>query len=247
MPIATKQALDHPSTQRVRRVVVALADLAGDVVFVGGAIAPLLQTDPPFAGSRATTDVDGVVATATYTDIGPLHEKLRALGFVQPPDGGRHIHRWRSPSGDGDLLDLVPAGEHPGGSGQLWDRIALETFVVTELDGGVMVRHASACAFMGLKWAAFDDRGADDPTGSHDLEDIIALIASRPTLVEEVRTADETLGPTIVRRAKELLADPGLQDLLAAHLNNAEDRARAIRTVTIRLTEISKIGSQSVG
>jgi hypothetical protein len=241
VPKASKQALNHPSTQRIGRVVVALGPLANDVVFIGGAIAPLLQTDPPFAGSRPTKDVDGVVASSSYTDAGTLHETLRQLGFVQPPDQDRHIHRWKSPGQDGDLLDLVPAGEHPGGSGQLWDRIALESSIVTELDGGVSVRHASACAFMGLKWAAFDDRGAADPTGSHDLEDILALVASRPTLAEEVAAAGDTLRREIVGRARQLLADPWLQDLLAAHLNNAEDRAYAIRTVTMRLIEIGQV------
>jgi hypothetical protein len=41
-----------PSLDRVAIVARALGDLAGEVVFIGGAIAPLLQIDPPFREAR---------------------------------------------------------------------------------------------------------------------------------------------------------------------------------------------------
>ncbi|MCU0381989.1 MAG: hypothetical protein MUE58_12445, partial [Chitinophagaceae bacterium] len=75
-----------------------------------------------------------------------------------------------------DWLDLVPSWSHPGGSGQEWDRFALQSSVSADLGDGVMVRHASAPAFLALKWAAYGDRGVTDPFASHDLEDIPGAI-----------------------------------------------------------------------
>lgn len=231
--------LNHPAVRRLRGIAIALGQLAPEVVFIGGAIAPLLQEEPPFAAARQTKDVDGVVVSTSYSDVDKLHEKLRTAGFHQTPEDAGHIHRWRSP--DGELFDLVPSGEHPGGSGQIWDKIAIDSHEVAHLGGGVRVRHASACAFLGLKWAAHEDRGREDPFNSHDLEDVLALVASRPTIVDEVAQAGVVLRVYLVERVVELLAHPQVKDLVAGALNNADDKSHAIGTVSARLQSISKL------
>lgn len=224
----------HPSIVRLQRVALALGPLAERVVFIGGAITPLLQSDPPFGEARPTRDVDAVTASATYGDVGRLHEALRARGFRQDPRETMHLHRWTSP--DGDWLDLVPSGSHPGGSGQEWDQFALQSSVGVDLGDRVVVRHASAPAFLALKWAAYLDRGAADPFASHDLEDILALVASRAAIVQEVAGCPERLRAFIRNGLDTLLADPRLPDLLAGHLNNAQDPAGTARLVLSRLT-----------
>ena len=119
------------------------------------------------------------------------------------------------------------------------DRIALETSVSVVLPDGMVMRHASAAAFLGLKWAAFADRGVADPFGSRDLEDILALVASRPSLLEEVRGCPSELRLMIVGRISDLLADGRLPDLLAGHLNNAQSPARVSQRVRERMTAIA--------
>ena len=210
------QNLHHPSVQRIARVAGALGDLLPEVVFIGGAIAPLLHAHSPFGQPRPTKDVDAVMAS---TDR-------------------QHVHRWRSP--EGDLLDLIPAGNHPGGSGQIWDTIALETSEAVDLGVGSPVRYASAPCFLALKWAAYDDRGRADPFASHDLEDILALVAARPTIVEEVASARAELRDFVGRRVQELLASPDLEDLLAGNLGTAQDPASVIDLVRLRLKEIAR-------
>ncbi len=74
------ELLHHPSVQRIRRVAVALGELAGEVVFIGGAIAPLLQDDPPFEEARPTRDVDAVTASTSYAEVGGLHGGSRTGG-----------------------------------------------------------------------------------------------------------------------------------------------------------------------
>lgn len=230
------EVLRHPSVKRLKRVAEALGDLTPRVVFIGGSIAPLLQTVPPFDEARPTADVDGVVATTAYTEIDALHAALRARGFRQPLSDSAHVHRWRSPQDD--LLDLVPAGRHFGGSGQLWDQIALDAPTLADLGDGVLIRHAGGPAFLALKWAAYADRGADDPYSSHDLEDILALVASRPALVAEVAESPSVLRAFVGSGSAALLADPRLRDILAGHLNNAQDPRGTADLVLGRLREV---------
>lgn len=218
-------------------VAVDLGDLATRVVFIGGAIAPLLQTDPPFPRARVTSDVDGLVASSTSTESRRLYEELARRGFRQPIEATRHVHRWIGPSAI--PFDLVPAGEPVGGSGNPWDVIAIETAVEAPIGGRITIRHVNASAFLAQKWAAHHDRGREDPLGSRDLEDILALLASRPTILEEVAAAPPALRGYVAEQAKGFLGDPRAEDLLAAHLNNAQDPAAtitAVRTILERLS-----------
>ena len=238
-----EQVLGHPAIQRLKRIAQALGELNSLVVFIGGAISPLLQTEPPFDEPRPTKDVDGVIASTKYSDLGPLHDALRAHGFRQMPGETKHIHRWYSSTDD--VFDLVPAGAHPGGSGQVWDRLALDTCVQADLGDGIVIRHASAPAFLGLKWAAYADRGAQDPFGSHDLEDIVALVASRATVAAEVYASPAGLRAFVVEQTLALLNDARLEDLLAGHLNNAQDPVASIDVVRSRLVRIGRLGELS--
>jgi len=228
----------HPSVARIRRVAITLGALADEIVFIGGAIAPLLQTDPAFDRARPTKDVDAVVGSSSYTDVGRLHDRLRSLGFAQPGDQTHHIHRWRSPGGD--ILDLIPCGAHPGGSGQEWDRESLTTSVDVDLGDGVRVRIASAPVFLALKWAAYRDRGASDPFASHDLEDILALLAARDTVVAEIGGASARVSAFVANQTRLFLAHDGFEDLLAANLSNTQDPAHFVAVVRERLGAIAR-------
>lgn len=233
--------LATPSVQRLARVARAMGEVTEQVVFIGGAIAPLLQLDPPFLEARPTKDIDGVVASVTYTDSGRLADALRARGFTQSAQDSAHIHRWRSP--DGDALDLVPSGSHLGGSGQLWDRLAIEQCVEVELIVGLRIRHASAPAFLALKWAAFADRGRSDPFGSHDLEDILALTASRVDIVDEVEGAAAELAQFVAESTRQFLRLERAEDILAGHLNNAQDPRTTMELVQERLSAIAALAN----
>jgi len=227
-----------PSILRLKRVTRALGDMAPEVVFIGGAIAALLQLDPPFQTTRATKDVDGLVASTRYGDARRIAIALHERGFSQTPSESGHIHRWKSP--DNDLLDLVPAGGHLGGSGQDWDPFAILSAVEAELGDGIRVRHANAPAFLALKWAAFHDRGEGDWQGSHDIEDIIAVVASRSLIVEEVEHAPEEVRRFVAGNTRTLLAERWLEDILASHLNNTQDPQEISRLVRMRLESIGR-------
>lgn len=227
-----------PALDRVAMVARALGDLLTEVVFIGGAIAPLLQTDPPFLEARITSDVDAVAATHKYVDSRRLSERLQERGFRQNPAEAEHIHRWRDPNGI--PFDLVPTGRHRGGIENRWDALGIETAIDVSLADGVRIRHVTAPVFLAQKWAAHNDRGADDPWGSHDLEDILALLASRPVLVAEVAKAAPELRSYVAAQARDFLSDPHAEDLMAGHLNNAQDPRTTIDRVRQALQDLAK-------
>lgn len=75
-----------PSLALLAQAAHALGDLRERVVFIGGSVAPILQTDPPFDRARPTKDVDAIASTASYGDFAALGD---ACGSA---DSGR-IHR----------------------------------------------------------------------------------------------------------------------------------------------------------
>lgn len=229
-----------PSIAPIVSIAVALGPWRERVVFIGGAIAPLLQTEPPFPHVRPTDDVDAVATTVKYTEHAQLEQFLRDAGFRHAGVMGtdhrtQHAHRWVSPAGV--LFDLVPSGEHLGASGNKWDAIALEAAVRTVV-GGVEIRHVNAPGFLVLKWAAYLDRGANKPMDSEDIEDIVALLVSRPLIVEEIAAASGHIGRFLKDRAAEFISDADFADSLDAHLNNAENR--------IQVTDIARKTLQAI-
>lgn len=230
---------DSPVLDRLAAVAAELGDLAERVVFIGGAIAPLLQTDPPFPRARVTSDVDAVVASHGYAEFDDVAARMRVRGFRQDVSAA-HVHRWMSPSGI--PFDLVPAGAHLGGSGNPWDTAALDTAERGTLPGGTVVRHASAPAFLAQKLAAHHDRGRESPLDSHDLEDVLALLASRPAVLGEIAAAPPAVRAYLAAQARRFREDPYAEDLLAAHLNNAQDPAATIAAVRLTLEGMTALG-----
>ena len=225
-----------PSVARIATIARALGDLSKDVVFIGGAIAPLLQTHPAIPRVRATKDVDAVVASTDYTTHQSLETKLSERGFTRNIADATHVHRWRAP--DGTPFDLVPAGDHLGGTGNEWDRMALETSVETEVEVGLTIRHASAPGFLALKWAAFRDRGERDPFVSQDLEDILALVVSRDTIVSEFEAAPPNIKEHVRSGFRRFKADGNYGDLVAAHLGHAQSFKSVAATLQQRIEQM---------
>lgn len=214
-----------PALDALRRTIIAIGEERTRVVFIGGAIAPLLHTRQVLHAARPTKDVDAIAATTSYADFGRLEASLRRYGFREPNrasgDNRRwHAHKWITPTGD--ELDLVPGGEHLGATGSRWDAYALASSEWIDLsfaDSTIpSARHANAVAFLGLKWAAFRDRGRDDPRSSHDLEDIVALLISRPSIADEFAHAPADLRSGIARMTREFLDEPDPEEPIYAQL-----------------------------
>lgn len=223
------------SITRIAGIARALGALSSEVVFIGGAIAPILQTHPAIPRVRPTKDVDAVVASTRYASFHQLQIQLGQLKFKMDTSG-KHAHRWFAP--DGTPFDLVPAGDHLGGTGSEWDRMALETAVETEIEPGLSIRHASAPGFLALKWAAFWDRGVEDPFASHDLEDILALVVSRDTILEDISDAPQNIREHLRHGFGWLHGNPDRDDLVAGHLANAQSSKQVADLLRERIERI---------
>ncbi len=244
-PTATRYTgRNTPALDRLRRIAWQLGPLAERVVFIGGAVAPLFQIDDVLPRVRPTHDVDAVIATSSYAELGPLREALSARGFSEAPvppeqDAPMHMHRWIAPAGGGPF-DLVPVGAHAGGTGGVPDTYAVESAVRVDLRESdtatpCIVQHASVVAFLMLKWAAHRDRGQYAPFESHDLEDIIAVVASRSTVVEECRVAPRHVREYLAEHCREFLADADTaEELIAANLPLPATTVVPVRTAVLQ-------------
>ena len=109
--------------------------------------------------------------------------------------------------------------------------MAIVAAVRTTLINAVTVRHVNAPFFLVLKWAAFCDRGQGAMLASTDIEDFVALLASRPTLPDEIAAMPVEARRYLGTAARAILDDPDSNDLLNAHLNNADPRAVVVERV----------------
>jgi hypothetical protein len=72
---------------RIKAVYKALEELAGEVVFVGGATVSL-YADRPAAEIRPTDDVDILIELMNYSGYVVIEEKLRSKGFANDVESG---------------------------------------------------------------------------------------------------------------------------------------------------------------
>lgn len=228
---------DSPNRERLLCTARRIAPLLPDVVFVGGQMAELLVTDPAGIRVRPTEDVDVVVRVATRTEYHRLQGRLREIGFSPDTRSGAPICRMRT--ADDLVLDLMPLDEAILGFTNRWYPLALETAVPLELARDVVISAITAPAFLATKWEAFRDRGADDPFMSHDLEDIVTLVAGRPSIVPEIAVAADDARQFIVEATRDFFAGPWAEEIVAGSLPDARGLPGFIDVVLTRLRELA--------
>lgn len=102
-----------------------MGPVADEVVFLGGAVVPLLVPDAFALAIRSTEDVDCVVRAQSYHDYMEFGERLRKRGFQECREPGAPIGRWTLA---GVLVDVMPTSRFLGFSNR-WYRHVMETSV----------------------------------------------------------------------------------------------------------------------
>ncbi len=202
---------DDPNLPYLRLVAEALGDLREQVVFVGGAVAGLLVTDPMADSVRATRDVDAVIEAAR-AQFHRIEARIATRGFTRDMDSEvicRWIHR-----DSGVLFDLMPVDAGVLGFSNRWYPYTVETAEPVELADGVSIRVASAVAFVATKLEAFADRGAGDILASHDLEDVLNIVDGREELAQELAAASPAVRQAVALALAALLAHPDFANAL---------------------------------
>ena len=213
------------------------AALCQRLIFVGGAVAGLLVTDPAQPAIRATDDVDLVVPVLALGEYHQVEAELRARGLVQDLLAEGPICRWRL----GRLaIDVMPTLEAVLGFSNRWYPLAAETAKPLLLPGGREIRVITAPAFIATKLEAFAGRGRGDYLFSHDLGDVIAIIDGRDSLIVEIAAAEPALRAYLAERFTGLLTESRFLEALPGHLpTDAASQAR-VPDLLARMQSIAK-------
>jgi hypothetical protein len=171
--------------------------LLEQLVFVGGAVAGVLITDPAMPEIRPTQDVDVICRVIARSDYHQLGSQLRQRGFQEDSRPGAPLCRWCA---DDLVLDLMPTQGEILGFSNRWYPLALDTAQPQELPSGRSVRIVTAPVFLATKLEAFRGRGQGDFLFSHDLEDLMAVVDGRLRVlgVAGLRVADASVMPTVI-------------------------------------------------
>lgn len=224
---------NDPNLPYLRRVAEALGDLREQVVFVGGAVAGLLVTDPLADSVRATRDVDAVV-NADRALFRRIEQQVAQRGFVQDVSSDV-ICRWVHKA-SGVLFDLMPVQPEVLGFSNRWYPYAVQSAEPVDLGDGITIRLVSAVAFVATKLEAFASRGGGDFLSSHDLEDVLNIVDGREELGEEVARAPAELQQAVAAAFARMLAHPDFANVLPGLIAEPEraglvrDRLRKLST-----------------
>ena len=209
---------NDPNITQLEIVAEHLGDtLRKELVFIGGTVAGLLITDAALPSIRPTDDVDTLCRAFALSDYYRIEQRLRELGFVQRPEKGAPVCRWWVKESD-IALDVMPTLESVLGFSNRWYPLALETAKAMRLPSGREIQLITASVFVATKLEAFTNRGNSDYLASHDLEDLLAVVDGRASLVDECRAGPPELRTYLAERFSALLATPGFVDALTGHL-----------------------------
>jgi hypothetical protein len=133
----------------------------------------------------------------------------------------------------------MPTDETVLGFSNQWYPLALDRREPIQLTPDLTIFVPEAPVFIATKLEAFDHRGRDDYRTSHDIEDVITLVAGRESLPAEVGRADLELRRWLGRKVRQLLEHPDASDTLAAALPDARFDPRLSTRVRQRLVLIA--------
>lgn len=227
---------NNPNLLILEMAVSALDALADEMVFLGGCAMGLLITDPAAPFIRATKDVDVITEVASLLEYHRLSDQLRGLGFTEDQSEQAPICRWL---GHGVILDVMPTEESILGFGNRWYQPALENAVRIGLPSGRNIRLVTAPYFLVTKLAAFNGRGGGDYLMSHDIEDIVALLDGRSTLLKEVLEADGQVKNAINQQFAVLQADKRFLESIPGHLPGDEATQARIPLIMERVEALA--------
>ena len=189
--------------------------LRGQLVFVGGAIAGTLITDPGTPAIRATEDVDLVAQVMARADYYQLEQALRRQGFAQDMRPNAPICRWTI---NRVTVDVMPTLDAVLGFSNRWYPLAVQTAWELTLPSGTVIRAVTAPVFVATKLEAFEGRGGGDYLFSHDLGDVITVIDGRESFLRDVEQAPLDLRQYLAQRFSTLLGTRAFIDSLPGHL-----------------------------
>ena len=234
---------ETPNLAMLRDVAIRIEPLLPRLVVLGGVVVELLVTDSTARPGRATKDVDVVIDLVHYADYAEtLREELVSLGLEEDTTEGAPRCRWRFVDAPRRIVDIMPTKGEVLGFSTEWYTDAFRSAEPFQMPGGPEIRLVTPPYFLATKLAAFRDRGRGDPTSSHDLEDVIAVVDGRDSLIEELEAASPDVREFIAAAWRDLLETGDMPALLEAHLAPDEASQSRAGLVLSRIKTMSRLG-----
>lgn len=111
----------------------------------------------------------------------------------------------------------MPTDDRILGFANRWYRPAISSAQYVDL-ADLRLRVITPVYFLATKLDAFRGRGYNDLTGSHDLEDIVAVIDGRDAIIREVAASPSGVRAYIATELRQLLGVPTFVDALSGFL-----------------------------
>lgn len=203
---------------RIRAVHEALEELAGSVVYVGGATVSLYADRKQVFEFRPTEDVDILVEIISRAAFIELEEKLRLKGF-SPDIHARFISRYTI---QGITVDVMPTLPEILGFTNPWYADGFSHAVDYTIDEFCIVKIFAPPYFIASKLEAFKTRGINaagvlDGRFSQDFEDILFVLENRSTIWEEMDEAESELKNYLISKFSQLLNNPFAEEWIAGY------------------------------
>jgi hypothetical protein len=224
-----------PNLPLLESAALKLKPFLEEIVFIGGITLGLLITDKGAAPIRGTNDVDVIAEIVTIPDYLIFSQRLREAGFTEDAGENPILCRWHN---DGLILDVLPIDKDVLGYTNIWYKGALETSERFKLPLGSIIRVITAPFFLGTKMESFRGRGNRDFFASHDLEDFVAVIDGRDSVVEEIKDSSNELKKYLADAAKGLLLEDRFRDALPGYVMGEDGR---VPLIINNLEEIARI------
>ena len=227
--------MPDPNLRLLEEAATKLAPFLGEIVFVGGVTLGLHITDKAAAPIRSTDDVDVIAEILTYVDYIAFSERLRKAQFTEDTSEEPLTCRWFH----GKLkLDVLALSKEVLGYTNVWYERALNHAISFVLPSGQLIRLITAPYFLGTKMEAFRGRGQEDFLASHDLEDFVAVIDGRSTILEEIADSPGDIREYLADAAKSLLSESRFLDAVPGFVLD-DGRVPLILERLNRLTQLN--------
>jgi hypothetical protein len=201
--------MPDPNLRLLEEAAKKLAPFLGEIVFIGGVTLGLLITDKAAAPIRSTDDVDVIAEILTYADYIAFSMRLRKAEFTEDTSEEPLTCRWFH----GKLkLDVLALSKEVLGYTNIWYEGALNHAASFVLPSGQTIRVITAPYFLATKMEAFRGRGQMDFLASHDLEDFVAVLDGRSTILKEIADSPGDIREYLVEAARSLLSESRFLD-----------------------------------
>ena len=197
----------------VEKVALALEELNGEVIYVGGAVVSLYVTDEGAEQPRPTKDIDISVQVSSYAQMNKLQESL-ASKKIFPATTQTVMYRYTY---EDVLIDFIPFEETPLGPTNKWLKPGFEKAYPITI-GKAEIRILPVSMFLATKWEAHKNRGGD-PRMSHDFEDIIYIIDNNLNLIDDIANADKDVQSFLKEMSNVILSHSSLYEIIECHIN----------------------------